>query len=409
MPKGIPIEDNNLLERFKVAVQQKICFNVTLHRNYSLLSELIYEKTNCKISTSTIKRIFSNTHQTSPSKYSLDCIARAIGFLGWDDFVTKDLEFSEFEYHYIIQYLKNNGYNNADDFQSIFYRFLETPYCFKVSSALIEEAIQTNDVEVLSTIFDLPKIWELNSDDQLGMFFHKEVGMLFRNSTVINKLIKVYAKHPVAQTSYIELEVDEERLNGYYGALLEEYTKHKTNTEAQLFYHCLMCQRDFENGDYNSAHFNYLLFFKTEEKIHPITGARRLALIIVKNIDNPELVDSLLDEIPDLLNIVGEEHTYFSIYKFCDLVFQTRNPYPIKTALSYLPLTTHYPSCNYNANSCLNMLKIYESFVLLKEGEPQKAKEKLETYNRIYCFPYFLEKIKIHYNIVNRMIMDNVQ
>ncbi len=407
MPKGISREENKLLERFKVVVQQRMDFTVTLHKNYALLSELVYKRTNCKISTSTVKRIFSQTNQTVPSKYSLDCIARAIGYEGWDDFVKKDLEFSDFEHHEIIHNLKYVSFKDTDEFYSIFYHFLETPNCYKITVALIEAANRTNNVEVLSKIFDLPKVLDLNQKNHPGICFHEEVGMIFRNSLVIRELAPIYAKHPVAQTSYIEIEVDEEMLNGYYGVMLEEYAKYKTNAEAQLFYHCLMCQRDFENGDFNSVHFNYLIHFRTAEKIHPTPLIRRLALIIIKNIDNLELVDSLIDEIPNLLKGSDEVITHFNIYKFCNLVFQCRNPYPIKRALTFLPLPTNDLKYHHGTNRLLNMLKIYESFVLVKNGQHKEAKERLQAYNKLYCFPNILVKTKIHFDIVNRLIEVN--
>lgn len=409
MPKGVKIDDDQLLDRFKKAVQQKLDFSVTLNKNYARFSELVYERTGLYVSASTIKRVFSENSKTTPTKYSLDCIAKTIGYNGWDDFIKKDQQFGDFELHEIIYNLKYESYKDFKEFKTLFNRYVDTPNCYNITLALIEAAISINDEETLKTIFDLPKVWDLIPDNHTSFYFIEKVGMLFRDSSIIHKLIPFYSTHPVAQKSFVEIVVDEERLNGYYGEFLEAYSVHKTTVEAQLFYHCMMCQRDFENGDFNSHHFNYLLHFEPNDKIHPIPLVRRVALLIVKYIDNTELIDTLIDELSTLIEDLDENDFNFCIYKFCNLVFQTRESYPIKKALALMKVQTDYFSYNYFINRLLNLIKIYEAFVLAKSGDIKSAHEKLMSYNRLFGYPNNFKKTKIHFDIVNRLIETEVK
>ncbi|MCX6308801.1 MAG: hypothetical protein NTY32_08260 [Bacteroidia bacterium] len=404
MPRGVSIKESGLLERFKNAVQQKLGFSVSLHKNYVHLSEIVYQRTNCNISISTIKRLFSTTNPTKPSKYSLDCIARAVGFASWDEYVVIDLQYSDFEHLEIIENIKVEGYLNAAEFNKLFHHFLDTPHYYSVTLALIEAAIKKNDVEVLAKLFDLPKVWDLFPNNPPGFYFIEKVGMLFREAKVIYSLIPIYAKHPVGQTSFVEMIVDEESLNGYYGELLEVYAQNKQSTEAQLFYHCLMCQRDFENGDMNSPHFHYLIHFRTDEHIHHLPLTRRLALLTIKYIDNVELCDSFIDEMYTLLQRMDENDYNFCIYKYCQIVFMARVCHPIKKVLSFLKLTTDDHSPNHFINRLLNLLKIYQAYVLYSDGKLTEAKRELNNYNRLYCYPNNFVKTKMHFDVVSRLV-----
>lgn len=404
MPRGISLNDENILKRFKEIVQSRTDFNITLNKNYSLFSDKIFEKTGSNLSASTLKRIFSDNSKTKPTKYSLDTIARAVDYDSWDDFVKKDVQFSDFERHEIIYNLKYESYLDVAEFNAIFNRYFDTPYCYNITYFLIEAAVKKNDEDVLLTIFNLPKVWDMIADNYMSYYFMEKVGMLFRDTTIIHKLIPHYSQHPVAQTSYIEIFIDEEQLNGYYGELLEAYAVHKTTPEAQLFYHSMMCQRDFENGDLNSSHFNYILKFVPTQEIKPKHLVRRLALLVVKYIDNKVLVDSLLEEFSVLIEKLEENEFNYNIYKFCQIVFQSREAYPIKKTLNLMTLNTDYFSYNYFINRLLNLIKIYESFALAQEGDIKGAHDKLASYNRLFCYPNSLRKSKIHFNVVNRII-----
>ncbi len=404
MPKGVFIKDEKVMERFRSVVQDSIPYSLKINKNISKFAQLILLKTHNSVSESTLKRLFLYPDSTIPSLYTLDTICKAIGFADWDDF-TEDLnQLSEYEHYEILSVLKYNGYKDWSDFKGIVNRFISTPYKYEIALLLIDVAIKKRDVESLTKIFDLPVLFEILHDNRPQYYFLQELGLKLRNSELIYDLIPHYAKHPVAQVAYIERTVDEDNLNGYYGALLEEYHKYKTNLEAKLFYHNLMYQRDRENGNHRTEHFNFLVNFRETELVHVIPKMRRLALLVAEFQNDADILESLLEEIPTLLPEDEENYKLHNAYVFCNIVFHTQNPYPIKRLLEQLNMNTDVYRRNIVTVRNLNLLKIYEAFVLLKENQPDLASAKLQTYNHLYFSPNHFNRYTQHYDMVNTMI-----
>ncbi len=265
------------------------------------------------------------------------------------------------------------------------------------------------DIETLSKLFDIPNVFDFVEYNSPHFFFTQELGLIFRNSTLLKDLIPHYAKHPVAQECYIERFVDEDNLNGYYGELLEHYHKHKRNLEAQLFYHCLMCQRDIENGILKSPHFDFLIHFRETELIHPIPKMRRLALLIVYFSNDKEIVDSLLEEIPVLTANENQDLCLFVALIYCQIVFINKDQYALKRMFQYMNFTTNSYTQNINMLRYANLLKIYEAYVLLGDGKPQEAKSKLSTFNPLHQCPKTYNLHNRNYDIVNTLIAFELQ
>ncbi|MEI8085683.1 MAG: hypothetical protein WCG93_05660 [Paludibacter sp.] len=404
MPKGVFIQDEKVMERFRTVVQDSIPFSLKINKNISKFAQLIFSKTRNPISESTLKRLFLYPDITIPSLYTLDTVCQAIGFADWNDFTTDLNQLSEYEHYEIFSVVKHNGYNGWEEFRTIVNRFKDSAKKYEVVLVLVDVAIQKKDVETLKRIFDLPALFEILHDNRPQYYFLQELGLKLRNSEMIYDLIPHYAKHPVAQVAYIERTVDEDHLNGYYGVLLEEYHKHKTNLEAQLFYHCLMFQRERENGNHRNQHFDFLVSFRETVPVHVIPKMRRLALLVAEFQDDADLIESLLEEIPALLPENEENYKLHNAYVFCNIVFHTQNAYPIKCLLKHLNMNTDVYRRNIVSVRNLNLLKIYEAFVLLKDNQPELANAKLQTYNHLYFSPNHYKRYTLHYDTVKAMI-----
>ncbi|MEI8085682.1 MAG: hypothetical protein WCG93_05655 [Paludibacter sp.] len=408
MPKGVFIQDEKVMERFRTVVQDSIPFSLKVNKNISKLAQLIFEKTRNPISESTLKRLFLYPDTTIPSLYTLDTVCQAIGFADWNDFTKKENPVTDFEHLEIITMVRQNGYRDFDEFSQIISRFADTPNKYEVTLALLQVALAKKDIETLSQLFDIPNIFDLIDYNSAQFYFTQELGLNFRNSPLLKDLILIYAKHPVAQESYIERFVDEDHLNGYYGELLEHYHKHKRNLEAQLFFHCLMCQRDIENGILKSPHFDFLIHFRETEPVHPIPKMRRLALLIVYFSNDKEIVDSLLDEIPVYIANENQDLCLFVTLIFCQIVFINKDQYALKRMFQYMNFTTNHYTQNINMLRYANLLKIYEAYVLLGDGKLQEAKSKLSSFNPLHQCPKTYNLHNKNYEIVSKMISDEI-
>ena len=409
MPKGICIEEKSLLELFRRTVESHLPFSLKINKNFGQFSSLIYDKTGNYISVSTLRRIFQYESNTFPTLFTLDTICKAIDYSSWKAFVECAYKNHEEEHYEILSNLRYNGYENADEFMRIFNDFVNTEYCYDITLALAQAAVRKADIPVLSKLFELPVVFDADISERRMrryLYFTQELGMTLRsNKNLIYKLIPIYAQNKAACGNYIERFVDEEELNGYYGALLDEYHKHKTTLEANLFYHCLMCQRDFENGDFASEHLQFLLRFEETEPTHFIPKIRRTALLIVHFYSSDKAkVEELLSEIPAIIQPELENCNSYSALKFCQLVFPLRDHTLIKRYLAYFnqPTDKHYSNVFVKRN--MNLLKIYEAYVLCCDGHTDFAEQKLDSYNHLYFFPNTQKLTKTHFEVVRRLI-----
>lgn len=404
MPRGIDIKEYGLTNRLKLIVEQNLKLSTSVNKNYPLLSDLILNKTGQYLSVSTLKRIFSEKNTTRPSKYTLNIIAQAAGLESWDKFVSVEKRNSFLRHEWVIFTLRHMGYKDWNEFQRIFFQFVDTDEIYNVMSQLVECAVRQGDTESLTKMLDLPYIWQNVSQNYHGFLFHVSLGIALRNSGIVYKLIPVYARHPHSQKCFIESFVDEDNLNGYYGDLLHEYIKHKNNQESQLFYYCLMCQRDFENGIMNSEHFNYLITFRSAEKTHFFPLIRRLALLIVKYISDKELVDQLIGEVHEIIKPLDDSDFYDSVLTFCYLAFIAHDDYPIRRIFELTKIDTNRLTYNHIVNNSLVALKIYEAFYLAGLGKKQKAVEVLDKFDSFNTLFYLNNKFDKHKRYVESIL-----
>lgn len=404
MPRGIDIKEYGLLNRFKLVVEQNLKLSTSINKNYPLLSEKIMTQTGHYLSISTLKRTFTKENTTRPSKFTLNIIAQAAGLVSWDEFARSEKRNSYLRHEWVIFTLRHMGYKDWNEFQKLFYQFVDTDEIYKVMSQLVECAVKQGDTESLTKMLDLPSIWQNVTHNFHGFLFHVSLGIALRNSGIIYKLIPVYARHPNSQKYFIESFVDEDNLNGYYGDLMHEYIKHKKNEESQLFYHCLMCQRDFENGIMNSEYFNYLITFRSSEKTHFFPQIRRLALLIVKYNSDKELVDQLIDEVHVIIKPLDDSDLFDSVLTFCYLTFIAHDDYPIRRIFELTKIDTNQLTNNHIINNSLVALKIYEAFYLASGGKKQKAIEVLNKFDIFNTLFYLSNKFEKHKRYVESLL-----
>lgn len=404
MPRGIEVKDPVLMNRFKLYVEQNLKMSVTVNKNYPLISDIIFKKTGQYISVSTLKRTFDDKNSTKPSKYTLNAIAMTAGLISWDEFIRQEKKQMTLKQLGYILSLKHFGYSDWNEFKAIISEFSDPDHRYAVMEQLVECAVRQGDTESLINMLDLPGIW-LNVDENFrGFVFFSAVGMQLRNTKIIDRLIPVYARHPNAQSCFVEAFIDEEYLNGYYGDLLKEYIKHKKSQEAQLFYHCLMCQRDIENGIMDSEHYHFLITFRKTEPIFCFPLVRRLALLTIKYIDDKELVNQLVDEVLFELSGYSRHNLYQSILKYCYLVFTVHDAYPIRRILELSGIDTSFQFNNHMSNWATNCLRIYEAYYLASIGKKTEARSILDNYSPFTIYYYFTKKFDTHKRYVERIL-----
>jgi hypothetical protein len=83
------MQENEWIDICKSLVEQKFQLpdsELWKQRNYQYLSDLIFEKTQVRLSISTLKRIWKGDNNRTPQLYTLNTLVNLLGFESWNDF-----------------------------------------------------------------------------------------------------------------------------------------------------------------------------------------------------------------------------------------------------------------------------------------------------------------------------------
>lgn len=407
MPKGVVVQDEKVMERFRTVVQNALPFSLKINKNISVFSQLILSKTKSNVSVSTLKRLFLYPDSTTPSQYTLDLICKTIGLSGWNEFLENENQIVKYMHFEIMTTIKINGYKDFEEFGRIINENASSPHIFDIILTLVREAVKKKDNETLSGLFNISFFSQVVNNYPAQFYFEQEFGLLMREYSEIDQLVEHFAKNPNAQRWYIEHFVDEDYLDGYYGKMMEIYHQHKKTNEALLFYHSLMCQHDIENGNFNSKHYDFLLQFRETQSVHFIPNFRRLALLIIYFHNDKEIKDSLLEEIPLITNNLNVGDRSFLALIFCQIVFLKGDFYAIKSLFEYMHLKQDISIEEIHLYRNFNVLKIYKAYVLYHENKIQEAENILKSYNNKN--PFRQNLFDKHSSIVNALIREAIE
>lgn len=273
----------------------------------------------CKqqISITTLKRLLGFAKSIeSPRLYTLDTLAE---YLGYSDWVSLDaeqtalqqkrsntdqydnFEFSNPEEKYMLQLILNNakstGIVNATKVEALCRKFAGTAEISAFIIELISIAGKSNNFEYLSTIFDLPGLFDEGIQDKGRIYYTGQaIGLMMRENEVLAlRLIPIYAKHPLAQKYLIEWFVDEDYLLGYYGRLLDAYHLFRNqNKQDIIFYACLKFIEAWKRKDLDQQqqYASILNGLNIDPLIHPIPVARMIGILIAEGSSGKPLASS---------------------------------------------------------------------------------------------------------------------
>ncbi len=80
------MEEKEYISICKKLIEEKYNLSELIERDFEFLHEVILEKTKTDLSTSTLRRIWSNKYQSIPQSKTLEALAQLLGYSGWHDF-----------------------------------------------------------------------------------------------------------------------------------------------------------------------------------------------------------------------------------------------------------------------------------------------------------------------------------
>jgi hypothetical protein len=403
MPKGLHRIDLVILERFRAKVAQTLNLSLNSNKNYDYFSQFIFQKTHVQVSPSTLRRVFQYDSHHIPTKSTLDLVSQSIGFVNWNDFIEKEQTLSQYDISQLISAIQLGGNPDQEQITKQIVKFKNCSNLFNLLEVIVQAAIAKRDIKLLSELFDLPDIFTLEQDSLKIYFFVHNLVSRLNQAGLMSELIPYYGASTKAQVFLVEWYVDEDNLNGYYYDLLQEYHKHKTNLEAQLFYNCLMYQHAILKDQSIQPWFDSVRDFVETEPVHPIPKARRLGTLMLETEPNAPFDELLMQEVSTFFEQLNEDDKIVTALKMIRLLYIKRRASLITFVLKFVPNIIGIEK-NIWARININQLRIYRAYSYLSTSEKENAKKELEQFDSFLVNNFIHNIIMNDYNSVVKLI-----
>jgi len=391
MPKGMDQIDSVMLDRFRAKAAQVIRFSLNSNKNYEQFSLFIFENTRTQISQSTLRRLFQYNSSHVPTKSTLDLVSRSLGFVNWDDFVEKEITLSQYDLLQLISAIQLGGIPDRAQVADQIVKFRNCSDLFNLLDVVAQALIAGRDVEFLGRLFDLPDVFSSGQDALKIYFFVHNLVFRLNQAGLMSQLIPYYGASDKAQVFLVEWYVDEDNLNGYYYNLLQEYHKHKTGVEADLFYNCLMYQHALINARPTQPWVDLIRDFVETEAVHPIPKARRLAVLMLETAPDSPIIPVLKEEVSLFFSGMNEDDKIVTGLIMARLLYlKSRTDY-ITFVLSHIPDIVGLEK-NIWTRININQLRVYRACSCLFLNDRDKARVELEQFD-LYLINNFVRNI----------------
>mgnify|MGYP000025157734 CR=1 FL=1 len=275
MPASIPISIHEKKWLTKI-IQEVYGLQIVDAYSCQKLSEELQLRAKISISYNTLRRLFGIIKgPTHASRFTLDSLCKGLGYA---DFASFKQSANQFEKDFFNEMLILNRLQNRQDDQDI----LEIVRQFELKTwddvyqlkSIIDLCLETENFDLLTQIFGL----KFDTDDlqvtwRLYVSFQSIYVQSCKNNLRVIEYIKALLKtNELAQRILLQLFVEEECLQGYYGEWLEA-TSEDLVADMSVFKNSMLCQRAFENKDLESAKNHLSLskeaFFNSSAYMHP--------------------------------------------------------------------------------------------------------------------------------------------
>lgn len=272
MPASIPVSNHE--KKWFIKIIQEV-FGIQVVDAYSCqkLSEELEKKTKIFISYNTIRRLFGVIKGTTQaSRFTLDSLCKGLGYA---DFAAFQQAVNQFEKDFFNEMLILNRLEKRKDdaiilgiAQQFQMKNWDEVYQFK---SIIDLCLEVENFDLLTQIFEL----KFDTKDQdvtwrLYVSFQSiYVQSCQNNERVIAYVEELLRTNELAQRILLQLFVEEECLQGYYGRWLRA-TSEDLVGDMVVFKNSMLCQLAFENKEMEAAKKHLFIAKQAfKEYMHP--------------------------------------------------------------------------------------------------------------------------------------------
>lgn len=407
MPKSIQVSEEER-QFLRKSLEEKFNLKINSANDCEALSSLIYKESNILISYNTLRRFFKILPNSNfPSLYTLNLLSKLIGFTDFIEFrkyriiLNRDFIHENIHLFSVSEELNISILNevipllNEDHWENI----------YQIRS-LIDLFINKNKFDLISNFFN-KKIEEDNWENLYKYYvafqpIHKAAKL--KNKPLINFVKNHINKSKIVQQVLLQLYVEEDCLDGYYGEWINSCMEYLT-FDIELFTICIKIQFHFIKKEINEVKLLIKklnkLVVDIEFKIHPIILGRIAAWNFIVNHDSTHL-ERLMFKNKDIYeNIATLTFFYRLVY-----LYGTKDQFIQYDYITFIQTDNlQYTNTPFNIKTELSMFYlILCRFYVEKESKElaKKTIEKIDIRYQFSCSSNFFAK---EYNILKEMIV----
>lgn len=403
MPRGIILYDKNILSNFRETVVRNLPFELNQKSKFTDFSDFVYEKSGVLLSVSTLRRLMLEDIEIMPTTATLNAVAVSIGYSNFKNFV--NLSEQEVEYLSLqeMSYMHHKRTSDFESFKEQIEKYRNTKVYFNVYQHMVYLALEDKNMEILPRVFEFPEIFKNQWEDIPLAFFITIFIQKVISDNLINQLIPHFAKNESSQLHLIEWFVDESNLSGYFGRMMDEYTKYRREPNDLLFYDSLMAYRNIGLNLPIHKFIEKYEILPQNTFFHFFPCSRRLALLMHYYFEVEDKFLKYKQELEDLLNSMDIKSNIRMAHFLCRIFFVCKNPNLIRFACSRVNLKK-VKDVDILTRIDANEVVKYQAYVEFMEGKIKLAKETLQRYNPSFKYIYFIEISNLHYSQIKSLI-----
>jgi hypothetical protein len=382
MPASIPISVHE--KKWLIKIIQEV-YGIQVVDAYSCqkLSEELVRKAKISISYNTLRRLFGIIKgPTNASRFTLDSLCKGMGYT---DFTAFQEAVNQFEKDFFNEMLILNRLGNRKDDQIILgivqqfqMKTWDEVYQFK---SIVDLCLEVKNFDLLTQIFELK--FDTNDEEvtwRLYVSFQSiYVQSCQNNELVIDYVTQLLRTNELAQRILLQLFVEEDNLQGYYGRWLKA-TSEGLVEDMQVFKNILLCQLAFELKDLVGAKRHLALSKKAfQEGMHPNLKGRIAAwdYILEAKSETAHNFFNGLQDFSSKLSFLVFFYRMLEVYQQDLIIFEFIERFEVDDLL----INFSFPE-KHN----LNKMYLLKARYLIQKGKKVEARSAMSQINLLYIY-----------------------
>ena len=403
MPKPIDNVDKIYLKGLLEAVIKRANLSLSSKEDYKRLEDEIINVCGTRISHSTLKRLFNGNEKNNPTKAILDILTKFIGFPSWKHYLANARQYDKYLLNHSLSIIIITKTIDIEKVKNLCdkYGHLQEIYTFIFS--VIRLALEQKNNEFFAQLFSLTNLFNKTYHTEYDFYYLGQAICLAmrEDETMAKSLAANYSNNPLAVQYCIESFVDEDYLSGYYGVWLDEYHKHKTETQSLAFYYAMKYKEAFmDNRKVEASKWHEKIeILKPTKAFFIIVEERCTAIKLIEEIHIPDdKTDAIYKRLKEISESLNGEYNGCPLYLLRYLFMAQKHDWivAIVNLFDQYPIKTDEHWLEKQANA----LQLYKAFAYHLQKQNEKA---INLFNKVdtHLFEPFMYKCMMNdYNTI---------